>query len=231
MPPKRTRTVSQTTTTVVAKKPRLATTSLKSSILRLAETKKAIKSISGSFSVVNPLAVNANYFLSEGVRRREVVGTSLYLQSIDLRGLFLIENNTNTGYNHTSVRISLIRSITSYNNSVGNLTASDVFRNDGSASSSVFATTSHFDTDKVKVLWDSLIEMPQSITVGTGNSVGKNFKKTIPIKKLHKITADNTGTFQEGQYFWVFGLHKNGDGAVSSAGTYSLQWSLNFKDM
>lgn len=65
-------------------------------------------------------------------------------------------------------------------------------------------------------------------TTNNTQSYLKPFTFTIPINKYHKWTGDNTGTFEDGQYFLAF-TGFNGQG-TSQPVSINYQYSINFTD-
>lgn len=220
---KRGRETSVTTTTVV-KKPKL-------NIVRSIkpEFKHAIKSYAGLISSASMTVVNLNYFLSEGVKRYELVGTQLDLRSITMRFYASKSQNAAAGYNNSLVRILIIKSDENYTTSVTTVAPANIFRNDGVSSSAFFGTTSHVDGDKVKVLSDKqIIMMPQTSANTNASDVVVNYK--VPIKRVEKTKGDNTGIFKNGNYFLVICPQSSGDNTLTSPYNVAAQWSLDFYD-
>lgn len=218
-------TTTVTTTTKPVKKARFV-----SRRVVTPEFKHAHRSLTAAISGVNPYCVNLNYFLSEGVKRYNVLSTGLDLRSITMRFYLAKIYTAGSSFNGGVVRLMVVKSRLSYTNTQAVITASEIFRNDGTASASHFGTTSHPDYDKVKVLSDRTIKFDAQ-SVATNNTAGHcqlNWK--IPIKRKEKTTADNTGVFRDGQYYLIISPFAYGDDKTQNAWDFLAQWSLDYYD-
>lgn len=207
-------------------------TNVRKTLLGLAETKSAVKNINVSTNANLVYAVAANYFISEGAGANQVVGEKIYLRNFYLRYYAEVSNNSTVTLNQPTLRIMLVKSVADYTTTSGVVGNTEIFRNDGQASAGNPATNSHVDMHKVKLLWDHTFSPRiDDGTSGLNQTTVINGDISVPVNKTEFFTADNSGRFRSGNYYWIVTQSRPGDLGLTSGVTFSLQWSVNFKDI
>lgn len=198
--------------------------------LATAETKSAQTYNSQTLAANTFYAQNLNYFIAQGTGAGNIIGEKLYLKNMYMR---ITVDATNTSVNSAkTIRLALVRSKKALTNGLASITASDIFRNDGSASAD-YGTFGMIDLHKVDLIKDETIVLQASganaATVSNTPSVRRHLVWNIPINKVHFFDQDNSGYFKRQNYYLVMGGW-DATGSINSPAIVTYQWVVNFKD-
>lgn len=186
------------------------------------EHKSMFISINGSNMFDSLVYAKAlNFAAAQGTGSEQYVGEKIFLKNFHLKGH---ASFTKAGDPAVIFRCLVIRSTNKIlTNSSTAITYSDVFRS--GSSNSNFPSCLHVDLHKVDLLYDS---GPKVFNRNYSAQVPKYaFDIKIPINATRTWTADNSGYFKGGDYYFIMMTE---DSSGDWAGNINYDYTMNFSD-